>query len=195
MMWQRSLWNQKKIDHSNLLIEVESRCPNMYGLAQRSRDVAGTMVKPLLLLLLPYTLRKKSWHIAAPLCDYSQQSGILYCRQHRHLEDFTLYTLHWRSLLWKSTIAVSPVGHDFHQSPVVGHCRLVSCTTTSHPCPAMPAFPNTQAPLPPHPSFITASQGGILAGWFGPSMPGLCLTHRTVRRNKDGAKPPLTASV
>lgn len=41
----------------------------------------------------------------------------------------------------------------------------------------MPAFPYTQALLQPDPSFITASEGGILTGPFGPPMP--------VMQNKD----------
>lgn len=48
----------------------------------------------------------------------------------------------------------------------------------------MPAFPYTRALLQPHPSFITASEGGILTGPFGPPLP--------VMRNKDITKLPPT---
>lgn len=62
--------------------------------------------------------------------------------------------------------------------------------TTSHSCPAMLAFPETQA----HPSFITTSGGGILAQPFGAPMAALWLTHRKARLRKDGTQTSPTGS-
>lgn len=54
-----------------------------------------------------------------------------------------------------------------------------------------------QAPLQPHPIFITTSEGGKLAWPFGPPpMLRLCLiSQNTARQNKSAAKLPSTGSV
>lgn len=53
----------------------------------------------------------------------------------------------------------------------------LKCITTSHPSPAMLAFPYTVAPLRPHPAFITTSEGGKLGQPFWPSKYYMCVTY------------------
>lgn len=64
--------------------------------------------------------------------------------------------------------------------------QVAALITTSHPCPAMWAFPDAQEVLQPHPTFIPTDEGGILAELFG------CRVGVLHREQRGGGKPPPT---